>query len=572
MPSARKRWIIAEANPLVERRLQDEVGVGPITARVLAARGLTDPAHVERFFHPRLQDLPHPHLMRDAEKAAGRIADALERGETIVVFGDYDADGVTASSVVADFMRNMGHPVRVYIPHRVEEGYGMQPGAVQELAAAGCSLLITVDCGSNDTPAITRAAELGVDTVVTDHHEIDGPLPPAFAMLNPHQADCGFHEEPLAGVGVAFFLVAAVRIELAKRGHEVADRFDMKRLLDLVALGTVADIVPLVGVNRALVTAGLKLIDEAARPGIAALKRVAGVGSPVRAGDIGYRLAPRINAAGRMGDASVGVDLLLTDDPAKARAIAQQLHEENTKRQAVEATIFAEARRMFTSINGHERLRSIVLAHPQWHPGVIGIVASRMVEAFHRPTVLIAARGEVGQGSGRSISAFNLHEAVSACASHLEGCGGHAQAAGLQIRPENIVAFAQAFEEHTRGVLQTEDLAPRQHVDAWCEIDEISESLVRELGQLAPFGCGNPEPVLAARDVEVLNKQIVGRDHLKMRIPCRRSALAVIAYGFAPMSQEIGSRIDLAFTPEFSYYGGVEHVQLRAKDLAIPDK
>jgi len=226
---------------------------------------------------------------------------------------------------------------------------------------------------------------------------------------------------------------------------------------------------------------------------------------------------------------------------------------------------------MFAEMPGHERLRSIVLAHPQWHPGVVGIVASRMVEAFCRPTVLICAGGEVGPGSGRSIHDFNLHEAIGACSAHLEGFGGHAQAAGLQIRPGNIVAFAKDFETFARSKLRPENLVPRQRVDAWCEVDEITERLVRELARLAPFGAGNPEPVLAARDVEILNKQIVGKTHLKLRIPCRRTAMAVIAYGFGDMYGQLGSRVDIAFTPEFNYYGGVEHIQLRAKDLSIPD-
>ena len=566
-----KRWVVVEEQPDVERRLRDELGVSSIVAHLLATRGLSQPAQVERFLNPRLADLPHPDSMCGAVEAARRVADAVSRRESIVIHGDYDADGVTASALLVDFFRNLGQPVNYYIPHRLEQGYGLGVEAIRELAAAGHKLLITVDCGSNDIEAVTLARELGLDVIVTDHHEITGELPPAVAVLNPRQPGCGFADEPLAGVGVAFFLAAAVRRELAARGDAAAESFDLKRLLDLVALGTVADIVPLTGVNRTLVVHGLPLIDADQRVGLTALKKVAGVRNSTRASDISFRIAPRINAAGRMGNAEIAVELLLTDDADRARDIATHLHEENTRRQGIESEIFNQARKMFLDIPKRERLRSIVLAHPDWHQGVIGIVASRLVDAFGRPTILLSASGEVSTGSGRSIPDFNLHEAIGACAEHLEGFGGHAQAAGLQIKTSNIVAFAKDFDIHARQHLRPEDMVPRQRIDAWCSLDDISEKLVRELGSLAPFGCGNPEPVLAARDVELLNKQIVGRDHLKLRVPCRRAALAVIAYGFAEMHDRIGSRVDLAFTPEFNYYGGVEHVQLRARDIAIPD-
>jgi single-stranded-DNA-specific exonuclease len=567
----RKRWVLVESDPSVVRRLQDELSVGAVTATLLAARGFDDPAAVGVFFDPRLADLPHPHTMAGAEAAAKRVAEAIERGEPIVVHGDYDADGVTASAVLLDFFRAVDYPIDYYIPHRVDHGYGFSAEGVAELASGGCKLLITVDCGINDHAAVAAAAAAGIAVIVTDHHEIDGGLPDAVAVLNPHQPSCGFHDQGLAGVGVAFFLMAAIRIELAKRGNMAAATFDLKSVLDLVALGTVADIVPLVGVNRILVTHGLTMIDRGERPGIAALKKVAGVRSPVRSTDIGFRLAPRINAAGRMGDAGIGVDLLTTRDPVEARAIAEKLHEENTNRQTVELGIFTQAKQMYDKVAGRERLRSIVLAHAGWHPGVIGIVASRMAEAYCRPTILISASGEVGQGSGRSIPDFNLHEAIGACAEMLEGYGGHAQAAGLQIRTERIMDFARCFDTFARGKLKPEDLTPRQRVDAWCDIDEINERMVEELDRLTPFGAGNPEPVLGARDVEVLNRQIVGRDHLKLRIPCRKGVLAVIAYGFGKLYDSIGSRVDLAFVPEFNYYGGVQHVQLRAKDIALPD-
>jgi len=547
------------------------LNVGPITARVLVGRGVLEPAVAKRFLRPRLADLLHPEQMCGAVAAAQRIALALERGESIAIHGDYDADGVTATALLVEFFRTLGHPVDPYIPDRIDQGYGFAPEAARELSRRGHKLLITVDCGANDHEAVQAAKDGGMDVIVSDHHEISGELPPAVAFINPHQEGCGFHGEALAGVGIAFFLAAATRTELIQRGNKKAAEFELKNCLDLVALGTVADIVPLAGINRALVFHGLSLIDQDHRPGLTALKDVAMVKSPIRCGDISYRLAPRINVAGRLGDASVVIDLLLTDDPARAKRIAQQLHDENAKRQAIESQIFMEAKKMFARISRNERLLTIVLAHPEWHPGVIGIVAARMVEEFHRPTMLISMNEEIGRGSGRSISAFNLYEALQACTAELDGFGGHAQAAGIRITADKIVPFAKAFETYARATLRPEDMIPRQRIDSWCEIDEISERLVRELSSLAPFGFGNPEPVLGARDVRVLSKQVVGADHLKLRVAWRNSALAVMAYGRGGLIDRIGSRVDLAYSPEFNNYGGSPHIQLRAKDLVLPD-
>jgi single-stranded-DNA-specific exonuclease len=567
----RKRWVAVEADPLIERRLMRELGVGAITAHILAGRNMGDPAQVQAFLRPRLADLMQPETMCGAPAAAVRIADAVERGESIAIHGDYDADGVTATALLVEFLRAIGSNATPYIPDRIDQGYGFGPESATDLAARGHKLLITVDCGANDHDAVRAAVAGGMDVIITDHHEIAGDPPPAVAVLNPHQAACGFHGEPLAGVGIAFFLAGAVRGELVRRGHAGAAEFDLKSVLDLVALGTVADIVPLTGQNRILVAHGLPLLNESRRPGVAALRQVAKVGVPVRCGDISYRLAPRINAAGRLSHADVGVNLLLTRDPAEGETIARHLNEENAKRQAIEAQIFSEAKEMFEKIARRERLSTIVLAHPDWHPGVIGIVASRMVEEFNRPTILLHVGEDSARGSGRSISAFNLFEALQACGEFLEGFGGHAQAAGVKVRRDQIVPFAIAFDAHARATLTPEDMLPRQRVDAWCEIDDISDTLVRELSMLAPFGFGNPEPVLATRDVPVLAKQVVGHDHLKLRVPWRKRALVVMAYSRAELLEHIGSRVDLAYSPEFNTFGGVEQIQLRVKDVVIPD-
>ncbi|HPQ69405.1 MAG TPA: single-stranded-DNA-specific exonuclease RecJ [bacterium] len=571
MGDSQKRWVFVEADPIVERRLMDELDVGPITARILAGRGLVEPAEVKRFFAPRLAELIDPDNMLGAPEAARRIADAIERGETVAVYGDYDADGVTSTALIVDFFRHLRHPIIPYIPDRFDQGYGLTAEPVVKLAERGAKLLITVDCGVNDYDAVAAANAAGMDVIITDHHELAGERPPALAILNPHQPECGFHGEPLAGVGVAFFLVGAVRKELTRRKLPQAEAYDLKSALDLVALGTVADIVPLVGLNRILVHHGLPLINQEKRPGLAALKQVANVKNPVRCGDIGFRLAPRINAAGRLGDASIGMDLLLTCDMGEAQRIAKQLAEENMRRQMIESGIFNQAQEMFEKIARKERLLTIVLAHPEWHPGVIGIVASKMVDKFHRPTILFAAGEGASRGSGRSIAAFNIFEALQACEGILETFGGHAQAAGVQVKNERLVEFAKAFDAYARTVLKPEDMVPLQRIDTLCEIDEIGDRLVRELSSLAPFGFGNSEPVLGTRDVRVLSKRIVGNDHLKLRVAWRSTAMPVIAYGRAAQYERIGSRIDLAYSPEFNNFGGVQHIQLRVKDLVIPD-
>lgn len=563
-----KRWIIKELPGMPIGGLARELDLHPLVAKVLVLRGFEDIEKAQSFLDAKLNLLPHPHKMLNLKTAAERIVDAMERSETICIYGDYDVDGVTSTALLVDFFRKAGYPVRSYLPSRIDEGYGFHKSTVEQMAHEGVSLIITVDTGISGHDACRKAKEFGVTVIITDHHEILGSLPDAFSIINPHQKGCGFHKEQLAGVGIAFFLAAAVRIELIARKKISADKIDLKQFLDLVTLGTVADVAPVVEVNRLLVSYGLGIISSEERPGIKALKEVAHLTSKkVLCGHVSFQLGPRINAAGRMGDANLGVDLLTGQDYSEALRIAEILEKENQKRQLVEGKILEEARTQLLGNKNHEQLHSVVLAGKDWHPGVIGIVASRIQEEFYRPTILITFDGEVGRGSARSIADFNIFKAIEKCSNFLEGFGGHQYAAGLQIKPENLSDFAIAFEKIARKELSKEDLIPRLIIDAQCELEQIDSRLIKSLGKLAPFGVGNPEPVFMTRDAEVMYKKVVGRTHLKLRVSNGRDNITAIAFGMGDLIDEISTRIDIAYTVGMNEYQGHSEIQLTIKDL-----
>ena len=470
-------------------RLAGALGLHPLAARALAARGLADPVLASRFLSPRLEDLPDPFTMKGMEGAVARIVRAVEEGQRIACYGDYDVDGVTSTVLLSGFLGAAGGVVSTYIPHRLVEGYGLNGAAVERLADQGVNLIVTLDCGITSVAEVAAAARRGVDVVVVDHHTVPVDLPAASAILNPHQSGCAYPSKHLAAVGVTFNLVMALRRRLRERGRFGATRPEpnLREMLDLVALGTVADVVPLVEVNRVLVRFGLAELGKARRPGVRALLRVAGVATgEVTASQVGFRLAPRVNAAGRLDDAGRGVRLLSTADPAAADALAEELDRENRARQEIERQILEEA------LEDAARLvaagaRGLVLSRPGWHPGVVGIVASRVVERFHRPAVLVGVSDGVGKGSGRSIAAFHLHDALAACAVHLARFGGHRHAAGVTIDPGAIPAFREAFEAHAASVLRDDDLVPRTRIDAWVdplELDDRAADRPREAGPL----------------------------------------------------------------------------------------
>jgi len=534
---------------------------------MLASRGITSSDAANAFFDARLSThLRSPMLFRHMPAAAERVHAALQRGERIGIYGDYDVDGISGSAILVRFLRALGHDPVLHIPNRFRDGYGLTESGIRKLADAGARLMITVDCGGVSHREIALARDLGVETIVCDHHQVSGSPLPAHAVLNPIEPDAGFPFQGLCGAGVAFYLAMGVRMRLREAG--VADLPDLRRYLGLVTLGTIADIVPLVAENRVFVKHGLQELARSTSPGVQALKAVCGV-SAVSAGVVGFRLAPRLNAGGRLADAIRSVDLLTTDDETIAKRLAAELNEENQARQGIEREIFDDAIAQVERDEKFAERRGLVLASREWHQGVIGIVASRLVERYYRPTVLIAVDPQtgLGRGSGRSISGFNLYEALSACAPLLQTFGGHRVAAGLSIREEQIDEFTEAFGEYVRSHTTAEDFTPVTLVDCELRFDDIDDALLADLDRLEPHGAGNPQPTFLATDVTVLSKRIVGENHLKLFLRQGNRALSAIAFGRADATVESGSRLDVLFLPQRNEWNGSSSIQLLIADF-----
>ncbi|MBI4495698.1 MAG: single-stranded-DNA-specific exonuclease RecJ [Deltaproteobacteria bacterium] len=545
----------------------EELGISALTARILRNRGIEQAAEARKFLFPALSDLPDPGLLRDMDRALARISRAVRERERITLFGDYDVDGTTAIALLFLFLKQAGAAVDFYLPHRLTEGYGLNLEAMRKIRAQGSSLLITADCGVSSREEIRWAKENGLDVVVTDHHEVPEELPPAEAVLNPKRRDCPYPFKHLAGVGVAFNLIIALRRAFRQEGIWTAGAPNLKEYLDLVALGTMSDIVPLKGVNRILAKVGLEQLSRSLRPGIGALKEVAGMdGLPVDSTGLGFRLAPRLNAAGRLDDSREVIRLLTAEDQASARAIASRLDAWNTERQRLEGKILAEAREMIMAAPW-EGKKSLVLSSADWHPGVIGIVASRLIEEFHRPTILIALTGGRGKGSGRSIPAFSLYEGLKACRSFIEKFGGHEQAAGLVIQPERIPDFSAAFEENVAACLREEDFVPRLSIDADVHLREMNASFMAELEALAPFGAGNPEPVFSVGQLTVRDSKLVGKGHLRLRLLEGGWTGEAIGFRLGSWHPLSGERMRMAFSPQIHTYQGRRSLQLKIIDL-----
>jgi len=564
-----KKWEICPGNGLEEELSIKELKISPLMARVLFNRGVSTADQARRFLSPTLSDLLNPLIMKDMEKAVGRISRAIRNRDKITVFGDYDVDGATATALLLLFLQRAGAQVDFHLPHRLQEGYGLNIESVKKIHAQGTKLMVTVDCGITNTEEIYWAMENGLEVIVTDHHEVPEILPPALAILNPKQKDCPYPFKNLAGVGVAFNLIIALRSALRQEGFFPSGQLpNLKEYLDLVALGTVSDVVPLIGINRILTKFGLSQLTHSTRAGILALKEIAGIGGmAVDTIGINFRLAPRINAAGRLGDAGETVRLLVSQEPEEAREIAAHLNDLNSQRQRMEEKTLADARRMIESLAEGPAKKSLVLSSSDWHQGVIGIVASRITEEYHRPTILIALKGNLGKGSGRSFDRFPLYQGLKACQTWMEKFGGHEQAAGLVIREECIPGFSEAFEEVVSRKLREEDFIPRLSLDALARLDQMDDSFLAEMESLAPFGAGNPEPVLGLEDLTVLESRLVGKGHLRLRIKEGRSVREAIGFGMGswhPLSQR---RMKMAFSPQVGTYQGRRTLQLKIVDL-----
>jgi single-stranded-DNA-specific exonuclease len=554
-------------------RLAAQLGLRAPTGRVLWSRGHKDAAAAEKFLAPKLDQLPNPFELKAIEPAVERLIKALREREKICVYGDYDVDGVTSTVLLVSTLRKLGGVVDYYVPHRLIEGYGLNSEAMRKLAQRGTRLVVSADCGVTAVAEVDAAARLGLDVVVIDHHTASQDLPRAVAILNPHQPGCTFPGRELAAVGVAFHLLLALRRRLREQGF-FANRAEpnLREALDLVALGTIADVVPLTGANRVLVTFGLRELSKAERPGIAALKKVAQLDGPVTAGDVGFKLGPRINAAGRLDDAAVGVKLLLTEDHVEARKLAEELDRANAERQDLQGRIVVEAMERAAQLGPPEERRTLVVWAPGWHVGVVGIVASRLVDRFHRPALVLAEEGGVAKGSGRSVEGFHLYDALARCSSHLSRFGGHKHAAGVQLPTSGLKAFSDALEAEARSTLDPAQLTPRVRIDSYLEASDVGPELAHELQRLSPFGAGNPEPVfmckaLQASEVRLLpDKRGAGPGHLKLSLT---NGLEAIGFGLGAMTLAQATPFDAAFQLSIDKWRDVERVQLKLKDLML---
>lgn len=539
-------------------------GLDPLCAAVLSARGIAAPSEAERFLADGPDRLHDPLLLRDMDAAAGRVRRALEAGETIAVYGDYDVDGITSTALLTSYLRSQGGRVIPYIPDRIEEGYGLNGPAVERLAEEGVTLIVTVDCGITAVEETARARALGVDVVITDHHQCKDTLPDAAAVVDPRRADCPYPFKELAGVGVALKLV------LALAGPEGRDRV-LDDYLDLAAVGTVADVMKLTDENRFLVRRGLELLSHTRRPGLAALLREAGAeGKPITAVTIGYGLAPRINAAGRMEQAEVALELLLTPSPERGMELAARLCELNRERQAIELAIYEQC---VSLLDRQPQLAgpSIVLAGEGWHQGVVGIVASRLAEKYACPAFMICLDQGRGKGSCRSFGGFNLFAGLEQCSDLLEGFGGHELAAGFTIRADNVAAFKQRMDALVSVYSGGAPMETVLEVDALLDDAALlSTRSVEALERLEPFGAGNPKPVFALRGAVVAScADVGGGRHLKLRLRCGHRLLDGIFFSATAAAAGIapGDRIDVAFTPQINTFRDVRSVQLQLCDL-----
>ncbi|HEY2747442.1 MAG TPA: single-stranded-DNA-specific exonuclease RecJ [Polyangia bacterium] len=563
-------WEVRPADWDRARTLAAALSLSPVTAQLLINRGVDDPDRARRFLSPRLAELRRPDgpaAMAGFAVAVERLARALATRETIGIFGDYDVDGVTSCALLASFLGDAGGRVVARVARR-DAGYGFGVDDAARFADAGCAVVVTCDCGTSDHDALAVARARGVDVIIVDHHQVPERDPDALALINPHQPSCRFPFKGLASVGVAFYLAAALRTRLRDAG--VAGLPDPRALVDLVAVGTIADLAPLTDENRILVHHGLQRLRVSPRPGLAALARVAELDDGVmRASDISLRLAPRLNAPGRLGDAAPALALLLAD-AANAEERAAACEAANVERRAVQERVLAEAMQQAEAQASDGGV--LVVAGAGWHAGVVGIVAAKLVDRFARPSLVIAldGAGQLGVGSARTVAGFHLHRALAGCSDLLIRFGGHAAAAGLTIESQHLGELRARLSSAAREAFGGDAPAATLGVDAEIALDAVDEMLAEEIGRLEPFGLGNPEPVLGARGVTLDRSRVVGDNHLQVTLRDGLHARDGIGFWLAARDLGAGSRVRAAFIPEVDTFRGVRRVRVRLRDLS-PD-
>ena len=580
-----RKWNLAQPSDAAQQ-LGFNLNTSPLIAQLLINRGLMQPDECRTFLRPSLKCLHDPLMISQLGLAAERIAKAIKDQQKIVIYGDYDVDGITATAILWHAIRNLGGNVDYYIPHRIEEGYGLNADAVRQICDDGAGLIVTVDCGVTAIAPAAVARQRGVDLIITDHHEWHdqgcGPAwPDCLAVVHPRMAQGVTYPNPhLCGAGVAFKLAWATGMAISG-ATKVSESFRnyLVEATALAALGTIADVVPLVGENRVLAHFGLSGLKASKLTGIQALIAAAGLsGQTLDSYHVGFLLAPRLNAAGRMGHARLAVEMLTTADQPRAIEIATYLEQQNRERQTVEKQILAQAIQQAEQLKcADDDCRAIVLGGVGWHPGVIGIVASRIVDRFHKPAIIVALGQELGQGSGRSIPGFHLAKALDACGRHLEGHGGHEMAAGLRVRPEKFEDFRLEFGEYARRTITPQMLVRELHLDVQAELRLLNEGLVNDLKRLGPFGHGNRRPLLFLHDVELAAApRRVGKtgDHLQLYVRQGQTRMKCIAFNAGAMCDQlqVGMSIDLAAEPQMNEFNGRTSVELAVKDLVMPNR
>ena len=571
-----KKWILPPADTERIERLARAMRISRITARMLVNRDLAESQSARRFLEPSLHELKDPSGHPYLTEAASFLCDAIRAGRRITIFGDYDADGICAAAMLVNCLRSLEANVDFHIPQRLDEGYGLNCDAIGELKRRGTEVIVTVDCGICAHSEAAHAASLGMTLLVTDHHEPRGERPPASFVLNPHLPDCDFSYKYLAGVGVAFKLAWALGQAMAG-GPSVSDKYkeSLMEALPLVAIGTIADMVPLADENRVLAHFGLKMLPHSTNPGVLALIESARVSeTTLTARHVAFQLAPRLNAAGRMGDAGAAVEMLTTDDPRHAADLAAHHDEQNRRRQSIQRSISEEAQQRVKSGTDLDQFGCIVLSSSHWHLGVLGLVASRLAQTFWRPAFVLREESGFARGSARSIPGFPLFDAMTRCEDLLERYGGHEAAAGLTIRVENLNPLAERMSEIAQELFGMHPPVPHLDLEGDLRLSDLSPPLMAEIGLLAPFGVGNPDPLFAAKGLSLAgNPQLCGRNRAHLRFLARQddTTLDVIAFGKADWLKELTSRRDepfaLAFKPAIDTFSGYPAVKLHAEDI-----
>lgn len=563
------RWILpTPPDEEAVRALAEALSLPEIVCRLLLIRGYVSAEDAKLFLRPKLDRLHDPLSFLSMDRAVERLARAVKNQELVFVHGDYDVDGICSTTILVRTIRHLGGKAMPFIPRRIEDGYDLSDAGVDSAISAGAKVVVTCDCGTGAVSPVARLCKAGIDVIVTDHHLPSGDLPDCLSVLNPKRSGCGYPDKDLAAVGVTFKLSLALARALG------ANENFIWAMLDLVALATVADVAPLRGENRVFVRFGLKMLRETRNIGMRALLRASGLENrQLTAGRIGFILAPRLNAAGRLGHAIRGVELLLTENEHEANVIARELEELNQRRQEIDHATLEQARERVLAMDLDEQF-SIVLADDTWHPGVVGIVASRLVEEFGRPTVLIALSGEQGKGSGRSIPKFDLHGALGKTKEHLLRYGGHRAAAGVTIARDKVDAFAERFNDIAKTMLTPADLVPEIRVDLEVDINGLDGRIESLFRHFEPFGIGNPTPVLLARNVTIARPpRVVGEHGLKVVLDTGTGSLDALGWGLAERAAEFqpGAKVDVAFRLERDDYRGESYLQARIADIRLSE-